>query len=168
MFRTQKECSYITTLISSIFGIVSVCVGLFSSVAIAEDCLRLTQDAARLRCFEARYKNTNKEGTTNRKSPAQTKEQPEDVNAVLNNLAGAHLRQDQNLATLKEQKANAAAESRWQSGRLINGCATSYCRESLAPYQEKVDQFRGQGNSPAKTEAEAELRWQFRTRANPP
>lgn len=157
---------------------------LSTSIAIAENCNIYTIDAERLRCLEVFYESKNGSSSENGKnskvqsdlgqrrsatkgktqSEALRKDKPEDVNAILDSLAGNYVQSDQAAQNIKERKQN----EEWQKTRLINACATAYCKRALAPYQEAVDQYQGQRNNPAKAEAEAELRWQFRMRANPP
>jgi hypothetical protein len=60
--------------------------------------------------------------------------------------------------------SQAEAEKRVQANRLINGCATEYCRAYLEPYQATVDRLPA---GSARREAERELQWQFRVHANP-
>lgn len=152
----------------------------------SQDCLTIAADAARMQCLEAHYRSTaetsqgkrtsntpasdskrQRRGTEAQSAPqptAPTANNKEDVNAILNNLAGSHSQSALGSALADEEKAQRA----FQAGRLINACATAYCQYRLAPYQAAVDRYRDDPNNPNKKEAESELRWQFRIHANPP
>jgi hypothetical protein len=171
-------------------GAVGIGLAIAATLSFAEDCMVYAKDSDRLRCFEANHRSatgvnlsvekgaSTKPPTANERSripaPARTqievksRENPEDVNAVLNNLASRELRRDRIVQANQEEAIGVARADKWQSTRLINSCATDHCKVVLTPYQDKVDEFRGQGDSPAKRAAERELQWQLIRHANPP
>lgn len=171
-------------------SLVGMILAVAASLSFAQDCMVYTNDSDRLRCFEARHRSSTgvdlpmEKGVSTKplgvkersripttirtQIEVKSPEKSENVNDVLNNLAAGALRRDRNAQANQDETTRVARESEWQSTRLINSCATAYCKDVLAPYQEKVDEFRGQTNSPAKQAAERELQWQLFRYANPP